>query len=190
MRKLKLQVQTTVDGYMGGPNGEMDWIHFPWTADINTVVGEINAPIGTILLGRKLAEGFIPHWANVAADANNPEYEAGLLFSNTPKIVFSNTLKESPWANTVIAGEDVTTTVEKLKQTEGGDIIAYGGSSFISSLIQTGLVDEYNFFINPSAIGKGLPIFGNLQEKLKLQFKKAVAFECGIAWLQYAKAES
>lgn len=62
MRKLKLQVQITVDGFISGPNGEMDWMCFSWTDDIMNCVREINESVDTIILGRKLAEGFIPHW--------------------------------------------------------------------------------------------------------------------------------
>ena len=86
MRKLKLQMQLTMDGFIAGPNGEMDWMKLPWTEDIEKYVTELTAPIDTILLGRKLAQGFIPHWANVAADPKNPEHQAGILFSETPKI--------------------------------------------------------------------------------------------------------
>jgi dihydrofolate reductase len=60
---FKLKVQTTVDGYMAGPNGEMDWMTFPWTDDINAYVTALTEPVDCIVLGRKLAEGFIPTWA-------------------------------------------------------------------------------------------------------------------------------
>jgi len=89
MRKLKLQVQMTIDGFITGENGEMGWIKFPWTEDIINYVKQITEPVDTILLGRKLAEGFIPHWSNVVTNPENPEYEAGLKFTSTPKIVFS-----------------------------------------------------------------------------------------------------
>ena len=107
MRKLKLQVQISLDGFIGGPNGEMDWLRFPWTEDINAYVGGIVSDIETIVLGRKLAEGFIPHWAGVAADPENPEYAGGRVFSDTPKVVFTKTLNESPWPNTVLAKGDL-----------------------------------------------------------------------------------
>lgn len=63
MRKLKLQVQTTVDGYMGGPQGEMDWLTFPWTDDFTAYVTGLMENVDHIVLGRRLAEGFIPTWA-------------------------------------------------------------------------------------------------------------------------------
>jgi len=63
-------------------------------------VREITEPVDTIILGRKLAEGFIPHWENVVQDPKNPEYEGGLKYTSTPKIVFTKTMNKSIWNNT------------------------------------------------------------------------------------------
>ena len=68
MRKLKLQVQMSVDGFVAGPNGELDWMVFDWDDELKNYVTEITEPVDTILLGRKMAGGFISHWASVAAD--------------------------------------------------------------------------------------------------------------------------
>ena len=80
MRKLKLQVQISVDGFIAGPHGEMDWMTFDWDEAISQYVQAITDPVDCIVLGRKLAEGFIPHWAAVAADADHPELAAGQKF--------------------------------------------------------------------------------------------------------------
>jgi dihydrofolate reductase len=116
MRKLKLQVQTTLDGFMAGPNGEMDWLTFAWTDDIKQYVAKLTEPVDTIVLGRKLAQGFIPHWAAVAADPGNPEVMAGRKYTDTPKVVFTRTLGHSEWDNTVLASGDLATEINHLKQ--------------------------------------------------------------------------
>ena len=115
MRKLKLQVQMTIDGFISGQNGEMDWMCFPWTEDIVDYVREITEPVDTIILGRKLAERFIPHWENVVKDSKNPEYEGGLKYSSTPKIVFSKTLDRLLWSNTEIAKGELVEEITNLK---------------------------------------------------------------------------
>jgi dihydrofolate reductase len=135
MRKLKLQVQMTIDGYIAGPEGEMDWIEFNWDDALKRYVNEITEPVDCIVLGRKLAEGFIPTWAGVAADPDNPENAAGKKFTETHKVVFTKTLDQSKWNNTVLAQGDVVEEITNLKQQDGKDIIAYGGASFVSSLI-------------------------------------------------------
>ncbi|MEV6431078.1 dihydrofolate reductase family protein [Nocardia sp. NPDC051463] len=180
MRKLKLQVQMTVDGYMSGPNGEMDWMTFPWTDDIGAYIGALTAQVDTIVLGRKLAEGFIPHWAS--NPAGEPQ-EAIDQMNNTPKVVISNSLAESPWDNTVVAGGDLAEIINKLKSQPGGDIIVYGGGTLVSNLIAGGLIDELHLFVNPTAIGAGLPVFGNPGANQQFSTVAATPFECGITAL-------
>ncbi|NTW25660.1 MAG: dihydrofolate reductase family protein [Lentimicrobium sp.] len=185
MRKLKLQVQMTVDGFIAGPNGEMDWMKFPWTEDITEYVREITNPVDTIILGKNLAQGFIPHWENVAKNPDDPDYEGGIKFSKTPKVVFTRTLDKSIWRNTVLATGDLEEEVNALKMQNGGDLIVYGGATFVNSLIRQGLIDDYHLFINPSAIGSGIPIFKEFDNRLNLTLIKSQSFNCGIVVLHY-----
>jgi len=185
MRKLKLQVQMTVDGYIAGPNGEMDWMTSPWTEDVNAYVNEITDPVDTIILGRKLAEGFIPHWTAIAADPNHPEFSGGKKFTDTPKIVFTKTLDTSAWNNTVLAKGSLVDEITKLKKQVGKDIIVYGGATFVTALIKHELIDEFHLFINPIAIGDGLTIFKELDGRQNLTLVKFNSFDCGIVVLNY-----
>ena len=185
MRKLKLQVQMTIDGFIAGTGGEMDWMYFPWTEDLINYVRQITEPVDTILLGRKLAEGFIPHWEHVAKNPNDPEFEGGIKYVTTPKVVFTNTLDKSLWNNTVLAKGDLVEEVEKLKNEDGKDMIVYGGGTFVTSLINAGLIDEFTLFINPAAIGDGMTIFKGGVDKHPMALKTVKQFDCGIALLCY-----
>jgi dihydrofolate reductase len=185
MRKLKLQVQMTVDGYIAGPNGEMDWMTWNWDEKLIGYVKELTDPIDCIVLGRKLAEGFIPHWAAAAANPDSPDFSAGRKFTDTPKVVFTKTLDHSKWDNTILAKGDIVDEINKLKNEDGGDIIAYGGANFVSSLIKHGLIDELHLFINPAAIGNGMTIFKGLGSKQNFTLVKATSFDCGIVILNY-----
>lgn len=98
---------------------------------------------------------------------------------NTPKVVFSKTLKESNWANTILANGDLVEEVEKLKQKDGQDIIVYGGATFVSNLIKENLIDEFHLVINPTAIGRGLTIFGNSEDRLKLKLVQSTTSSNG-----------
>jgi dihydrofolate reductase len=180
MRKLKLQVQMTVDGYIAGPNGEMDWMVFNWDNEINKYVTELTEPVDTIVLGRKLAQGFIPHWAS------HPEEAGADKFNSTKKVIFTKTLDKSEWDNTVLAKGDLVDEINRLKNQDGQDIIAYGGATFVSALIKHGLIDELHLFINPAVIGSGMSIFKELDSKQYLTLVKSTAFECGIVILHYA----
>jgi dihydrofolate reductase len=80
---------------------------------------------------------------------------------------------------------DLVQEVNALKKQNGGDLIAYGGGKFVSSLIQNNLIDEYHLFVNPTAIGNGMPIFKSLENNLNLKLIKAKPFKCGIVVLCY-----
>ena len=190
MRKLKLQVQISIDGYVAGPNGEMDWMVWNWDEKLKAYADELTAPVGTILLGRKMTDGFVSHWEKVASKPDDPEFESARKFVDTPKVVFTKTLDKSSWKNTVLAKGPLTTEIDKLKRQEDGtDIIVYGGAGFVSSLIKEGLIDEYHLFVNPVALGDGMSIFTGLIEPRTLVMKKATPFSCGIVVLHYEPAK-
>ena len=176
----------TVDGYIAGPNGEMDWMTLNWDNELNKYVKEITEPVDCIVLGRKLAEGFIPYWADVAANPDDPEFTAGKKFTDTHKVVFTKTLDKPAWDNTVLANGDLVDEITQLKKQDGKDIIAYGGATFVSALIKKGLIDEFHLFINPIAIGNGMTIFTELDSKQNLTLVKSTSFDCGIVDLNYA----
>lgn len=185
MRKLKLQVQISVDGYIAGTNREMDWMVGDWDDELKKYVTEITEPVDCIVLGRKLAEGFIPYWASVAANPDHLEFTAGRKFTDTKKVVFTKTLEKSEWENTVLAKGDLVDEITTLKKQDGKDIIAYGGATFVSALIKQGLIDEFHLFINPTAIGNGMTIFKELDSKQNLTLVKSTSFDCGIVVLKY-----
>lgn len=187
MRRLKLQVQTTVDGYMAGPNSEMDWIHFPWSDDLNSYVDALTESVDTIVLGRKLAEGFIPAWASGPPGEDQASID---WMNNTPKVVITNSLTESPWDNAVVAGGNLAEIVNKHKAQPGRDMVVYGGSTLVSSLIAEGLIDDLHLFVNPTAIGAGLPVFANVGSNQQLRLVAARPFECGITVLHYEPKRS
>ena len=179
MRKLKLQVQMTVDGFIAGPNGEMDWTSAEWDNELKKYVGGLTESVDCIILGRKLAQGFIPYWAS------HPEQEGADIFNGTKKVVFTKTLDTSEWTDTVLAKGDLVEEITQLKKQDGQDMIAYGGAAFVSALIKHGLIDELHLFINPTAIGSGMTIFKELDGRQNLKLVKSTSFDCGIVVLKY-----
>lgn len=182
MRKLKLQVQITVDGFVAGPNGEADWMTPINRADKQQAayVDAIMDSFDTILLGRKMLDGgFLDYWTKISEDPENPAHSTARKIVNTPKVVFSKTVTESIWANTTVASGDLVEEVEKIKRKDGKDIIVYGGANFVSNLIRENLIDEFYLVVNPAAIGRGMAIFGNLEGTLKLKLIESTAFSNG-----------
>jgi dihydrofolate reductase len=185
LRKLKLQVQMSIDGCIAGPNGEMDWMVGLQDDKGNKYVNELTESIDTILLGRKMTDVFISTWSDVINKPDDPWYALAKKMIGIPKVVFTKTLNKSKWINTDIATGDLTDEIIKLKSREGKDMVVYGGASFDSSLIKLGLVDEFLLFINPVAIGNGMTIFKDLNEIQKFNMVKSIAFDSGEVLLHY-----
>src|SRR5687767_6687315 len=124
MRKLKLQVQLSIDGFMAGPNGEMDFMEWNWDDELKQYVTAITEPVDCIILGRKLAQSFISYWAS------DPTQEGAEKMNSTAKVIFTKTLQKSEWPNTILAKGDIDEEISTLKKQAGKDIIVYGGATF------------------------------------------------------------
>jgi dihydrofolate reductase len=188
MKKLILQVQISVDGYVAGPNGEMDWMTWNWDDGLKQYVNDLTDSVDTILLGRKMAGGFISHWTSVT-NPEDPSFEFAKKMIDKPKVVFTKTLDKSEWDNSRLAKGDIAEEIKKVKSQDGTDIIVYGGAGFVSSLVMHNLIDEYHLFINPAVIGSGMTIFKDIEQRLNLQLVKATAFVCGILVVTYRPAQ-
>lgn len=188
-RKLKLQVQISVDGFVAGLNGEMDWMTWDWDDELKDYGSKLTASVDTILLGRKMADGFISHWTNVVTNPKNPEFEFAKKMVDYPKVVFTKTLDKSVWANTELAKGNLVDEITKLKNGNGKDIIVYGGATFVSNLIKENLIEEFHLFVNPAAIGAGMSIFSKLVGKQNFKLIKSKGFDCGITLINYQKQE-
>ena len=185
MRKLKLQVQITVDGFVSGPHGELDWMTFNMDDKILEYINSITDASDTILMGRKMTDGFVSYWTGVLETPESPEYAFAKRMVDYPKFVLTKTLDESAWPNTVLAKGDIVEEVNRLKNQQGKDLVAYGGAGFVSSLIKHNLIDEYHLFVNPVAIGSGMTIFSEFGGKFKLKQVDATPYECGITVHKY-----
>jgi dihydrofolate reductase len=186
MRKLKLQMDITIDGFVAGPNGELDWMTFDW--EDKKLVQYLNSVIDssdTLLMGRKMTDEFVNYWSNALKNPKSPENSFAKKMIDVPKVVFTRTLDESRWPNTVLAKGDIVEEVNKLKNRPGKDLLVYGGAGFVSSLIKHDLIDQYHFFVYPAAIGKGLTIFSEVGRYLKLKRIDATPTESGITVINY-----
>jgi dihydrofolate reductase/enamine deaminase RidA (YjgF/YER057c/UK114 family) len=180
MSRLKLQMQITVDGFNpDGQNGGLSW------DEVRDYSRDLLASANTIVIGRKTAADFIPHWEKVAAKPDDSWYDVAQRIANAKKIVFSKTLNGSHWRNTDIEKGNLVEGIEQLKSTNTKDIIVYGGISFVSSFVKAGLIDEFHLFINPVALGKGRSIFGGLENSLPLTLIKSISCNSGHVLLHY-----
>ena len=187
MRKLKLQMHISVDGFVAGPNGELDWVTWAEDPELISFVVELTDSCDTMLIGRKMAEGFMQHWE--AVQPEDPTFAFAQKMVGMRKIVFSHSQKTISGKNASITNEDLSTAVKKLKAEPGKDIIVYGGAGFVSSLIKEGLIDEFNLRVEPVMINKGLPIFNLLEHRQKLDLISVTPYAHGVHIARYSISE-
>jgi dihydrofolate reductase len=171
MSSVKLQMNINLDGKWD--NGLTDF----------SIANLTN--VGCILLGRITAEGFIPYWQNIANDPNDSLYQLGKALTDIPKVVISNSMKTSLWDNTTVAHGNISEVVKTLKRKDGKSVIVYGGDSFVTSLLQHELIDEFYLLVNPAAIGNGQQTFNPLKNQLPLNLKECKSFGCGVVLFHY-----
>lgn len=180
MGRLKLQMQVTVDGF--DPVGQDDDVAWDEIRDYSLGLLE---GAGTIVLGRKTAVEFIPYWDAAAREPGGSWHGVAQRIAQARKVVFSTGFDDPGWDNTTIETGSLAAAIERLKQEDAGDIIVYGGISFVAALVQARLIDEYHLFVNPVAAGSGRSIFAGMAGPLKLKLRKAIGFAGGHALLHY-----
>jgi dihydrofolate reductase len=196
MKRLILQMQMSIDGYVAAANPALAWQVWNWGEDWNWDDGlkrDFNAVfdvIDCILLSRKMAEeGYLDHWGRVAQNhPADPHYAFARKIVETNKVVLTSKQPRTPtWDRTEVVRASMVDGVNALKRGPGRNIIAFGGVGFASSLVAAGLVDEFQLFVNPTAVGDGRSIFEDARSKgLKLHLIGSTSYACGIAVNRYA----
>jgi len=182
MRKLKLQFAHIPEGFAPANSDPTNYCDEEFR---NFSIANLEQ-VDCIILGRKTAVDFIPYWADVAENPNDPDVLLGKKLTDIPKVVFSKTLEKTEWANTVLAKGELVDEINKLKNQTGNDIMVYGGDSFVASLVKNDLIDEYYLAVNPVDIDNGLPILKELDSKQNITLVKSKTFDCGmVVLLQY-----
>jgi dihydrofolate reductase len=152
--------------------------------EVHRAFNELAAGAEAFLYGRKVYEVMIPYWPDAVEDATKPahEREYARLWVETPKVVFSTSLKETRW-NTRVVPANALDEVGRLKGESNGYLLCYGGTQFLSALQQRGLVDEYALFVHPCALGAGMPFF---RQRIEMRLVDVRRFGIGVLALRYA----
>jgi dihydrofolate reductase len=184
MRKLIYSMSVSMDGFIAGPDGEIDWS--PPDEELHRFHNQHMRETGVELLGRRLYETML-YWetADENPSATDYELEFARLWKDTPRIVFSKTLEEVE-GNAQLARDGVAEEVARLKEEPGQDL-AVGGAGLASTCIELGLVDEYLLFVNPVVLGGGTPYFPALDERINLELIETRTFASRVVYVRYQR---
>ncbi|MHB9140468.1 MAG: dihydrofolate reductase family protein [Paludibacter sp.] len=205
MRKLILKMSVSADGFVSGPNGEIDWIFRSANESVSAWIVKTLWEAGVHIMGSRTFHDMASYWPTSDEPFAAPMNEI-------PKVVFTrkgfvepihdnlttNALKDarinseglfntsdilslhaSSWTHVTVASGDLLTEINRLKEQDGKFILAHGGASFAQSLIQAGLVDEYRLLIHPVILGKGLPLFSTVNTPFDLKLENSIEFMTG-----------
>jgi dihydrofolate reductase len=172
MRKLVLQMQSSLDGCVAGPKGELDWIFADFGPD--TIAWEVPKlwEAGAHLMGSHTYREMAAYWPKSDEPYAPPMNEI-------PKIVFSRSLERADWKHTTILSGDLGDEITRLKREPGKDLLAHGGVRFARSLLAAGLVDELRLIMHPVVLGKGQRISDDIPEPLRCTDVHTIAFKSG-----------
>lgn len=179
---------TTVDGFIAGPNGE--FIDYEPSAEEMQFANDLFGSMDGIMFGRVVYEGFVDYWdtLDITDTSSNPlDIEFAEIFRKLNRVVFSRTMESVP-ANTILIKDSIADTVTDLKQQPGGDYLLICGPALLAELVQHNLVDEYILLVRPIALGKGLPIFGQIPNQLSLELLTTKVFASGVILQHYRNA--
>jgi dihydrofolate reductase len=187
MRKLIFFMHASLDGFVAGLKGELDWIKVD--EEIFDFVGTMTDQADAALYGRVTYQMMENYWptAGEKPDASKHDIEHSRWYNNVPKIVLSTTLKENGLKNTKVISQNISDHINKLKHQDGKNILIFGSPSASKSLLNEGLVDEFWIFVNPILFGKGIPLFKDISEIVKLSLIESRTFKSGVIALHYSK---
>ena len=184
MRKIILNLTLTLDGFIEGPNGEIDWIVGDSSVDFGDILTEIIRDKDAIFYGRKSYE----LWGNYSPEQGSQKLkDAYALMHTKTKYVFSET-KTSDGTNAIFINENIKQRVEEIKRSRNGgrkNIWLYGGASLITTFLNLDLIDEYHLAIQPVILGKGKPLFQNVEQRHRLKLIETKGDPSGVAVLIY-----
>ncbi len=177
MKKVILDLAVSLDGFIEGPNGEIDWCIMDEDMDFNGFLTGID----TIFYGRVSYDA----WGNYQPHTDASEVEQNLwkAVHEKNKVVFSAQDRQDSRAEFVRS--DITAAVSAIKNGAGKDIWLYGGAGLIKTFIQERLIDIYRISVHPIALGAGKPLFEDLKERLALKLVKTHVFRSGVVQLIY-----
>jgi dihydrofolate reductase len=185
MRKIISFMHISLDGFVAGPNGEMDWIKVD--QEIFDHVGKRISLGDTALYGRTTYQMMEAYWptAGDKPGASRHDIEHSKWYKNVHKVVLSKTMRDKDLPHTTMIGDNLSDRINDIKQQDGEEILLFGSPSATHALMQEHLIDGYWLFVNPVILGQGVPLFTDIKNKIKLELLSTRQFTSGVTELNY-----
>ncbi|AKF10853.1 dihydrofolate reductase family protein [Sandaracinus amylolyticus] len=168
-RRLYVSMCVSLDGFIDGPNGEIDWFH-DGDPQFEQYCDEMIDSVGLAIFGRRSYEIMLSYWPEAERHPRSPHERAFARKMNAlPKVVLSRTLERAEWQNTRVVRDRVGETIRELKQQPGEPIVAWAGAELVATLSALDLVDEYRLIVHPVVLGGGTPMWKDVVQRRALR---------------------
>lgn len=187
MRKLVVSMHVSLDGFVAGPSGEMDWIRV--SEELFDYIVNLTDQADMGMYGRVTYQMMNSYWptAGDKPNASRHDVEHSRWYNRVEKVVLSNSLKGNPDDKTQVIGGDLVNEIQALKQKPGKNIQMFGSPTAAHALMQHDLIDAYWLFVNPVLLGTGIPLFGNIGRPIDLSLVGSRTFGSGVVELHYER---
>jgi dihydrofolate reductase len=188
MRNLIFFMHTSLDGFVAGLKGELDWANID--DELFDFVATMTDTADTALYGRVTYEMMQSYWPKAGEQPNATKHdkEHSAWYNKVSKVVLSKTISEKGLDNTTIISGQLTDNINKIKKQDGKNILIFGSPGASQSLLNEGLIDEFWLFVNPIILGQGMPLFKDITGTTKLKLVDSKTFACGVIALHYEKS--
>src|SRR6187549_2201546 len=185
MRKIISFMHISLDGFVAGPNGELNWAKVD--EEIFDHVGKRISEGDTALYGRVTYQLMESYWPTAAdkPTASKHDIEHSKWYSKVHKVVLSKTMKDVDLTNTTIISDNLSDSINEIKKRGDKDILLFGSPTATHSLIQLNFIDGYWLFVNPIILGQGIPLFADIKDKINLKLLTTRQFTSGVTELSY-----
>jgi dihydrofolate reductase len=187
MRKLTVFMHVSLDGFVAGLNGELDWVNID--NEMFEFVGKRINVTDTALYGRNTYQMMEAYWPTAGTQPNATAHDVkhSTWYNQAEKIVLSKTMQSDSKKKIKVINNNLAAEITKLKQVEGNEILIFGSPGAVHSLSADQLIDEYWLFLNPVLLGQGIPLFKESKEQSKLKLITTHVFLSGVVCLNYVK---
>jgi len=188
MRKLMFFMHTSLDGFVAGLKGELDWANID--DEMFDFVATMTDQADTALYGRVTYEMMQSYWPKAGEQLNATKHdkEHSAWYNKVSKVVLSKTISEKGLDNTTVISDQLADNINKIKKKGGKNILIFGSPGASQSLLNQGLIDEFWLFVNPIILGQGMPLFKDITGTTKLKLVESKTFACGVIALHYEKS--
>jgi len=192
MRKLVVSMWITLDGFIAGPNGAMDWVNAIFDEAMANYEAEVLGAADTLVLGRITYQSFAGAFTQLADNpsASPGEREYARKMNAMRKVVFSKTLDKGDWNNSMLLRDVSPEQIKQLKHEPGQNMLIYGSASIVQALTSHGLIDEYQLLVHPVVLGDGKRLFADARQQTKLDLLKTKTHPSGVVVLYYQPAHA